>query len=96
MAKVSLAQHMKEHREVQDQEGADSGPFLTISRQFGCYGFSLGLLLLDILNEQTEGETWQIYHKDILAKLATETNLAADILEHQRRSKPSMLHLRGS
>ena len=92
MAKVSLAEHMKEHLGPQDGDAENSGPFLTISRQFGCYGFSLGLLLLDILTEQAEDEaTWKIYHKDILAKLATETDFAAEILEHQRRSKPSLL-----
>lgn len=91
MAKVSLSQHMKEHRESQEPDAENCGPFLTISRQFGCYGFSLGLLLLDILNEETETGSWHIYHKDILAKLATETSLAAETLEQQRRSKPSML-----
>lgn len=91
MAKVSLSQDMKEHRAPQEQEPDNCGPFLTISRQFGCYGFSLGLLLLEILNEHTEDATWKIYHKEILAKLATETNLATEILEHQRRAKPSML-----
>jgi len=91
MAKVSLAEHMKEHRTVQEQGLDEAGPFVTISRQFGCYGFSLGLLLLDILNEETDGPSWQIYHKDILSRLATETNLATEFLEHQRRSKPSAL-----
>ena len=73
MAKVSLAQHMKEHRTSQEEGLDNCGPFVTISRQFGCYGFSLGLLLLDILNEETQGASWQIYHKDILSRLATYT-----------------------
>lgn len=90
MAKVSLPEHMKEQRTEEEFDPAKCGPFLTISRQFGCYGFSLGLLLLDVLNEETEGTPWQIYHKDILAKLASETNLATDLLEQQRRNKPSM------
>jgi len=90
MAKVSLPENMKEQRKEEEFDPETCGPFLTISRQFGCYGFSLGLLLLDILNEETEETAWQIYHKDILAKLAAETNLAADVLEQQRRNKPSM------
>jgi len=91
MAKVSLAEHMKERRTPQDQEFEKCGPFITISRQFGCYGFSLGLLLLEILNEHTKEAAWKIHHKEILAKLATETNLATELLEEQRRSKPSMI-----
>ena len=91
MAKVSLAEHMKEHRAPQEQELENSGPFITISRQFGCYGFSLGLLLLEILNEQADSAPWKIYHKEILANLATKTNMAAEILERQRRSKPSLI-----
>lgn len=91
MAKVSLAAHMKEVRATQDEDLENCGPFLTVSRQFGCYGFSLGLLLLEVLNEETPGTPWKIYHKEILANLATETSLAAEILEKQRRSKPSMI-----
>ena len=91
MAKVSLSEHMKEFRTPQDEDLANCGPYLTISRQFGCHGFSLGLLLLEILNEGGEGPAWKIYHKEILANLATETNLATEILEEQRRSKPSLL-----
>ena len=89
MAKVSLAEHMKERRTPQE-EFAKCGPFITISRQFGCYGFSLGLLLLDILSEQTDA-AWKIYHKEILTELATQTNLATEILEEQRRTKPSLI-----
>jgi hypothetical protein len=91
MAKVSLADHMKEHRSG-DEELAEAGPFVTISRQYGCYGFSLGLLLLEILNEDAEPEaTWKIYQKEILSKLATETDLAEEILQRERRSRPRMI-----
>ncbi|MBI5726065.1 MAG: cytidylate kinase family protein [Planctomycetes bacterium] len=68
------------------------GPFITISRQYGCGGFALGLLLLDILNENSDGgKTWKIYHKEILHSLATETNMASDLLEKQRRQKPQFM-----
>jgi hypothetical protein len=91
MSKISLAEHMKEHRAAQELTPENCGPYVTISRQFGCYGFSLGLLLLEILNEQSEGPIWKIYHKEILSRLATETNLASELLEEQRRTKPSMI-----
>jgi cytidylate kinase len=91
MAKVSLAEHMKEHRTPQPEDLADSGPYVTISRQYGCQGFSLGLLLLDILNDDAQSTSWQVYHKEILSTLATETNLGAEFIERQRRTKPSMI-----
>lgn len=91
MAKVSLSEHMKEFRTPADEELTKCGPYLTISRQFGCHGFSLGLLLLEILNDASDGATWKIYHKDILSRLATETNLDTEILEQQQKEKPSLL-----
>ncbi len=92
MAKVSLADDMQEQRSPAEQEPENSGPFVTISREYGCWGFSLGLLLLEILNEETEpGTAWKIYHKEILDRLAAETNQATETLEKQRREKPRML-----
>lgn len=90
MAKIELAEHMKEqHKELTAE---NCGPFITISRQYGCHGFSLGLLLLDLLNDLVEsGPGWKIYHKEILANLASETNLAAEILDERRRAKPSLI-----
>jgi hypothetical protein len=34
---------------------------------------------------------WKIYHREILERLATETNLAADLLDRERRAKPRLL-----
>lgn len=87
MAKVALAGEMKEESSLES-----AGPYVTISRQFGCWGFSLGLLLLEVLNDTADPErAWRIYHKEILDRLATETNTASEVLEKQRRAKPRML-----
>ena len=75
----------------QEAEAQKSGPFITISRQYGCYGLSLGLLLLDILTEQSPENPWRIYHKEILSRLASESNTAEEMLERQRRSKPRLI-----
>jgi len=91
MAKVSLPEDMQEHPQQteQDAEIQNAGPFVTISREFGCYGFSLGLLLMEVLNDEADpSQTWKIYHKEILARLASETKTAADLLERERRAKP--------
>ncbi len=92
MAKVSLSDHMQEKHDETGDEPDSSGPFVTISRQYGCWGFSLGLLLLEILNDNVDPDTvWKIYHKEILDRLASDTNTATDILDNQRRSKPKLL-----
>ena len=93
MAKVSLQGHMREQvQDVNEQEQGPVGPYITISRQFGCYGFSLGLLMMEILNDKATPETtWRIYHREILERLASETNVAAEDLEKSRRAKPRFL-----
>ncbi len=93
MAKVSLQGHMREQvQDVDEQEQGPVGPYITISRQFGCYGFSLGLLMMEILNDKVTPETrWRIYHREILERLASETNVAAEDLEKTRRAKPRLL-----
>ncbi len=92
MAKVSLGDHMREQRTDGDLNPEEVGPWITISRQFGCYGFQLGLLLQEILNEDAEpGQTWKIYQKEILERLATETDMAAEILDRERRSRPRLI-----
>jgi cytidylate kinase len=92
MAKVSLADHLKEQRSAAMEQPENAGPFVTISRQYGCHGFSLGLLLLELCNEDAEpGKGWKIYQKEILERLAEETDLSEEILDQQRRSRPRML-----
>lgn len=91
MAKVELPDYMQESRNPTDNELANAGPFITISRQFGCHGFSLGLLLLEILNDEANEIPWKIYHREILTRLATETNMAEELLDRERRAKPRVL-----
>ena len=92
MAEVSLPKHMREHRVHPKDEPERCGPFNTISRQYGCWGFSLGLLLLHTLNEEPEaGPAWSIYNREILERLAQETNVETQLLERLRRSKPKLL-----
>ena len=83
---------MKEDLTPVEEDTGDAGPFVTISRQFGCHGFSVGLLLLDLLNEGADpDESWKIYHREILTRLATETDMAEEILDRQRRARPRLI-----
>lgn len=91
MTKPVLAEYMRERHVGIDRRPQEIGPFITISREYGCHGFSLGLLLLDILNEsQPPGTSWQIYHRDILTRLANETNLGEDVLQRELMTPPSL------
>jgi hypothetical protein len=89
MERVPLDMEMQEQLGDDADDLANAGPYLAISRQFGCHGFSLGLMLVDRLTDVTE-EHWDIQHKEILTRLATETDVAEDLLETQRRAKPSL------
>ena len=92
MAKTSLAKEMREQPSALDRKPASIGPFVTISQEYGCHGFSLGLLLWDLINEHAaSNQVWQIYHKEILARLANETNLAEDLLEQEMSSRPNLI-----
>ncbi len=90
MAKTSLSAEMKERPWGVGKKATDVGPFVAISRQYGCHAYSLGLLLAANLGEQTR-QTWSVYHKDILTRLATETNLAQEFIEREMSSKHSVI-----
>lgn len=69
------------------------GPFVTISRQYACPGYFLGLLLVDLLNSNEPGEEnpWRVYQREILDRLAQEANLPPEELNRLRREPPRML-----
>ena len=90
MAKTPLQDRMKEKPSEFAKKRRPVGPFVAISRQYGCHACSLGLLLAANLDEQTR-QTWSVYHKEILARLATETNLSQEFIDRERSSKPSVL-----
>jgi hypothetical protein len=91
MAKMSLTTYLREAASGSGEQRV-AGPFVTISRQYGCYGFSLGMLIMEILNDHVPaGLNWSVYNKDILARLARETHVAQSLLQQQRRSEPRYL-----
>jgi cytidylate kinase len=90
-SKINLAMFMREKRTEAD-EAEQSGPFVTISRQYGCSGYFLGLLLVDQLNSLPDlKDPWRAYSHEILQALADETNIAAEILDRLRRERPRVL-----
>ena len=68
-AKTNLATFMRDKRD-EDSQG-EAGPFLTVSRQYGCHGYFLGLLLVDMLNNEVGQKLqWKVYQREILEKLS--------------------------
>lgn len=88
--KPTISSYLKEH--VQDIAAKkEPGPYVTISRQWGCDGLELCERLIDKLNERDPEKRWKFYHKDLLGQLAEDTGLTEEILEKERLSKPSLI-----
>lgn len=67
------------------------GPYLTVSRQYGCDGLELAGPLVEKLNQRDEQQRWKLYHKELLKQLAEDTGLTEEIIEKERLSKPSLM-----
>lgn len=90
MTKPTISAYLREHV-TNVAAKKEPGPYVTISRQWGCDGIDLCQLLVKRLNERDEEGSWKFYHKDLLRQLAEDTGLSADILEKERSAKPSMI-----
>jgi len=56
-------------------------PTVTLSREYGCEGFPLAERLKELF-EQSTRETWNIYDKALLEKVAQDEKLSLQVLEH--------------
>jgi hypothetical protein len=91
MTPMSVAEYVRE-RGRKDTEPRQLGPFVTISRQYGCYGYSLAARLVELLNATAApGQGWTVYGKEGLSELAEQTHLPLDVLEQQRRREPRFI-----
>jgi len=90
MAKLTLSSYIRENLDnISDSN--DPGPYVTISRQFGCDGYALGDCLLEKINSREGVDGWRLYKKEILKQLAEDTGLAEEVIERERVAKPSLL-----
>ena len=96
MAKPTLSSYIRDNLDSISKKNAP-GPYVTVSRQYGCDGYELGQLLSDKLDnhqQQLPGNNeirWRLYKKELLKQLAEETGLAEEIIERERIAKPSLL-----
>ena len=89
MTKPTLSSYLREHLDA-ERKKKDPGPFLTISRQYGCDGYELGLTLVEKLAERDPQHPWRLYYREMLRQLADDTGVDIELLEKERTSKPSL------
>ena len=90
MAKPTLSSYIRENLDNLSKKKAP-GPFVTISRQYGCDGYELGDLLVKKLNEREDRDKWRVFKKELLKQLAEDTGLTQEVIEKERLSRPSLL-----
>jgi hypothetical protein len=90
MTKPTISSYLRDHLDDIATK-KEPGPYLTISRQWGCDGVGLGQSLVAKLNERDPERRWKLYQKELLKQLAEDTGLTEEILEKERTSKPSLL-----
>jgi hypothetical protein len=88
MSKITLAKYIGDRPVEPIDHKTPGGPFVTISRQYGCGAFYLGQLLVEILNKKAKPERlWKIYNKYILKQIADETNITIEMLDKELETK---------
>jgi len=95
-ARITAHVHAWEKAKERGQPlAAETYPFVTISREFGCEGTELAHRLQEILNERCRPFfTWVAYEQEVLDKVADELHLARGLVESidgHRRSEMSEL-----
>jgi hypothetical protein len=90
MDKPVISSYLR-HRIGDIVQKKNPGPYITVSRQYGCDGLELGSLLMEKLNQRDSQQRWKLYHKELLKQLAEDTGLTEEIIEKERFSKPSLL-----
>jgi len=56
-------------------------PFVTISREYGCYVAPIAMKLAEKLNEIEKTDEWQGYDKDLLKKIEEDEGISNKLLE---------------
>lgn len=81
MPKITLANY-RPYRPIPPVESVK--PFITISREFGCPGYSLGQRLIEKLGVGESGVPWKLYSREIFEKLAEETRSGVGNIHEKR------------
>jgi hypothetical protein len=90
VTRPTISSYIRENLDNIDGK-SEPGPFITISRQFGCDGYKLGDILLKKLEERPDEQEWRLYKKEILTQLAEDSGLTEEVIEKERKAKPSLI-----
>lgn len=72
----------KQRKKTVDMSGKNSLPFLTISREYGCLGYSVGEAIAKIFNkEYHHNPMWAVYDRGIIDHLMKDMNISYELAE---------------
>lgn len=90
MGKPTLNKYIKENLGKLNNK-QEPGPFITISREFGCSGYEIADKIIEKLRQVDSEHEWKVYRKEILRQLAEDSGLTEEIIEKERKAKPSLI-----
>jgi cytidylate kinase len=87
-------------QKMKESEGpppVEPGPIITISREYGCPGFSVATTLTEklgsFLDQVGQVRDWKAVNRDILIEAAQEINISPETIKHIIKQKPGGLFL---
>lgn len=89
MDRPTLSSYIRDN--LNDSNAQNPGPFIALSRQFGCNGFEVADILAEKLNQNQENNQWKVYKREILQQVAEDAGLSEEIIEHERQTCPSIV-----
>lgn len=72
----------KQKFQYEEPEKVNKLPFVTISREYGCWGYMIALKLVEIINKEFKPKPlWVAYNRNLLDKLMADTGLSSSLIE---------------
>lgn len=90
MKRQPLSSCLRDHLD-EGHKKKGPGPYLSISGQYGCDDYEVGLILAEKLNERDEQRPWKVHYKELYKQLAEDMGLTEEVLERERFAKPSFI-----
>lgn len=90
-----LERYFSAHQELKKEDESEEPrvrPFVTISRQAGAGGHTLGQRLVDILNRASGEAPWTLFDKELVDVVIERHNLPENAAEYLIESKVNAIH----
>ncbi len=72
----------KHRKKTVDMTGKNALPFLTISREYGCLGYSVGETIADLFNKEYHKEPrWTVFDRGIIDHLMKDMDISYELAE---------------